>query len=94
MLALDRESEWKVPIVLTEAMRGEGVPELWDALTRAPRSSSRQTATLEERRRANLAAEVFAVASARAKTHIEEAVAEDPALAACSKPSRRASSTR
>src|SRR5512132_3314924 len=29
VLALDHESAWKVPIVLTEATRGEGVPELW-----------------------------------------------------------------
>jgi LAO/AO transport system kinase len=29
VLALDRERDWKVPIVLTEAQRGENVPELW-----------------------------------------------------------------
>ena len=34
VLALDHESDWKVPIVLTEAVRGEGVVELWDALAR------------------------------------------------------------
>src|SRR5437899_795059 len=79
VLALDRESDWKVPIVLTEAMRGEGIAELWEALERHRRHLEADGA-LEERRRANLAAEVFAVASARAKTHIEEAVAEDPAL--------------
>ena len=39
-----------------------------------------QDGALEERRRTNLAAEVFAVASARAKAHIEEAVAEEPEL--------------
>jgi anti-sigma-K factor RskA len=33
-----------------------------------------------ERRRRNLAGEVFAVASARAKQHIERAVADDPEL--------------
>ena len=79
VLALDRESDWKVPIVLTEAMRGEGIVELWEALERHRRHLEADGA-LEERRRANLAAEVFAVASARAKTHIEEAVAEDPEL--------------
>jgi putative protein kinase ArgK-like GTPase of G3E family len=35
---------------------------------------------LDERRRRNLAGEVFAVASARAKTHLEEAVREDAEL--------------
>jgi len=79
VLALDRDREWKVPIVLTEAMRGEGVAELWDALGRH-REHLDAGGALEERRRANLAAEVFAVASARAKLHIEEAVAEEPAL--------------
>src|SRR6185369_514574 len=30
VLALDRERAWKVPIVLTEAQRGENVPKLWE----------------------------------------------------------------
>ena len=60
-------------------MRGEGVVELWDALARH-RDHLETDGALEERRRANLAAEVFAVASARAKAHIEAAVAEDPEL--------------
>ena len=37
---------------------------------------------LDERRRQNLAGEVFAVASGRAKRHLEEAVAESPELGA------------
>jgi LAO/AO transport system kinase len=79
VLALDHESDWKPPIVLTEAVRGEGVRELWDALARH-RAHLETDGALEERRRANLAAEVFAVASARAKAHIEAAVSEDPEL--------------
>jgi hypothetical protein len=35
---------------------------------------------LEERRRTNLAGEVFAVASGRAKVHLERAVEGDPEL--------------
>ena len=35
---------------------------------------------LEERRRRNLSAEVFAVASARAKAHLQAAVADDAKL--------------
>ncbi len=79
VLALDRDRPWKVPIVLTEAMRGEGVPELWDALERH-RAHLEADGGLDARRRANLAAEVFAVASARAKAHLEQAVADDAEL--------------
>ena len=42
--------------------------------------TSRSDGRLEERRRRNLAGEVFAVASARAKAHLEHAVADDPEL--------------
>jgi LAO/AO transport system kinase len=67
------------PILLTEAMRGENVSELWEALE-AHRARLSQDGGLEERRRRNLAREVFAVASSRAKTHLEEAVADDDEL--------------
>ena len=32
VLALDRDRAWKVPIVLTEAQRGENVAELWEKI--------------------------------------------------------------
>src|ERR671933_716755 len=32
ILSLDREREWKPPIVLTEAVRSENVPELWERI--------------------------------------------------------------
>ena len=32
ILSLDRERKWKVPIVETEALRGHGVAELWQAV--------------------------------------------------------------
>jgi LAO/AO transport system kinase len=70
---------WKPPIVLTEAVRGENVPELWDKVEQH-RAHLRESGLLEERRRANLAREVFAVASSRAKQHLEQAVADDPEL--------------
>jgi LAO/AO transport system kinase len=79
ILSLDREREWQPPIVLTEATRGEGVPELWAELERH-REHLERDGGLEERRRRNLAGEVFAVASARAKQHLEQAVADDPEL--------------
>jgi GTPase len=79
VLSLDRESAWKPPIVLTEASRGENVPELW-AKIEEHRAFLAEEGRLEEQRRRNLAGEVFAVASARAKSHLQEAVAEDPEL--------------
>jgi len=79
ILALDTESEWRPPIVLTEATRGENVPELWEKIE-AHRAHLEESGQLDERRRRNLAGEVFAVASARAKQHLERAVADDPEL--------------
>jgi LAO/AO transport system kinase len=79
VLALDPDREWSVPIVLTEAVRGEGVPELWRAL-QEHREHLETGEELEQRRRSNLAAEVFAVASSRARAHLERAVAGEPAL--------------
>ena len=79
ILGLDKEREWRPPIVLTEATRGENVPELWERVVEH-RTYLESSGQLEERRRRNLAGEVFAVASARAKQHIERAVADDPEL--------------
>ena len=79
ILALDTEREWKPPIVLTEAVSGEGVPELWEKIVEHRRHLE-ESGTLAERRAANLAGEVFAVASARAKSRLEAAVAEDEEL--------------
>ena len=79
ILALDREREWKVPIVLTEAVRGEGVPALWEKLGEH-RGYLESEGLLEERRRKNLAGEVFAVATGRAKAHLQATVADDPEL--------------
>jgi LAO/AO transport system kinase len=79
VLSLDQESAWRPPIVLTEAARGENVAELW-AKIEEHQAFLQEEGRLEEQRRRNLAGEVFAVASARAKSHLEEAVAEDPEL--------------
>jgi LAO/AO transport system kinase len=79
ILALDRDREWRPPIVLTEATRGENVPELWEKIAEH-RAYLESSGRLDERRRRNLAGEVFAVASARAKQHIERAVQDDPEL--------------
>ena len=80
ILALDRERAWRPPIVLTEAVRGENVPELW-AKIQEHRGFLESEGLLEERRRKNLAGEVFAAATSRAKAHLQSAVAEKPELA-------------
>jgi LAO/AO transport system kinase len=79
ILSLDRDSAWKPPIVLTEATRGENIPELWEKVEEH-RAHLESGGLLEERRRKNLAGEVFAVASGRAKAHLQQAVADDPEL--------------
>jgi LAO/AO transport system kinase len=79
ILALDQERDWKPPVVLTESLRGENVPLLWQKLEEH-RAFLEEKGLLEERRRKNLAAEVFAVASSRAKEHLQAAVADDAEL--------------
>ncbi len=79
VLSLDKSRAWKPPIVLTEALRAEHVPELWEKVEEH-RGFLEAEGLLEQRRRENLAGEVFAVASARAKAHLEQAVADDAEL--------------
>ncbi|MDQ3065592.1 MAG: methylmalonyl Co-A mutase-associated GTPase MeaB [Actinomycetota bacterium] len=79
ILALDREREWRAPIVLTEALRGENVAELWGKVEEH-RTFLESDGLLEERRRKNLAGEVFAAATSRAKTHLQQTVADRPEL--------------
>jgi LAO/AO transport system kinase len=80
ILALNDADGWKPPIVLTEAVRGEGVAELWEQVC-LHRRYLEENDLIAARRGASLAREVFAVASARAKAHLEQAVAGDAELA-------------
>jgi LAO/AO transport system kinase len=68
------------PIVLTEAIDGTNIPELWEKLEEH-RTALERDGQLEARRRRNLAAEVFALASGRARMHLEGAVRDDAELA-------------
>jgi LAO/AO transport system kinase len=79
ILALDRERAWRPPIVLTEAVRGEGIAALWEKL-HEHRQHLETDGLLEERRRKNLAGEVFALASTRAKAHLQATVSDEPEL--------------
>jgi LAO/AO transport system kinase len=79
VLSLGPKEGWVPPIVLTEAMRGEGVDTLWEKIGEH-RAWLESDGELERRRRRNLAQEVFAVASIRARRHLEDAVRDDPEL--------------
>src|SRR5205814_9975763 len=78
-LATRPERGPQVPVLLTDAVRGEGVPALVEALD-ARLAALREDGGLERRRGANLAAEVFTLASSRARAHVEASVAGDEAL--------------
>jgi LAO/AO transport system kinase len=79
ILALDTDERWRAPIVLTEALQGEGIEELWEEIEQHRRYLE-ENRLLAERRAEHLAGEVFAVASARAKSHLEQAVTDNPEL--------------
>jgi LAO/AO transport system kinase len=77
VLALGPREGWQVPVVRTEAVRGEGVAKLMDKLAEH-RDYIQQEGTLRERRRRNLMNEVLAIATFRMRRELEESVREDP----------------
>ena len=79
VLSLAPREERRVQIVKTEAVRGDGVDKLLDALQRH-RSSIAQEGSLAERRRRNLMNEVLALAGARLQAALAAAVRDDPAV--------------
>jgi LAO/AO transport system kinase len=79
VLALGPAEGWRPPIVLTEALRGEGLEKLWEEIAEH-RAWLESDGELERRRRSNLAQEVFQVASTRARRHLESTVRDDPEL--------------
>jgi LAO/AO transport system kinase len=80
VLALGPEVSWKVPILSTEAAKGDGVDEL-AAQIAAHRDHIEAEGTLEERRARNLRNEVMELAAARLRRRLEEKVADDPEVA-------------
>ncbi len=79
---LDRSPEearasWRVPIVKTEAIRGEGVAELVERLDEH-RAYILGGDQLAARRRRNLRNEMLAIATARIRRRLEEDLREDP----------------
>ena len=76
IVALDPVRERRPAILLTEALRGEGVSELWDALERR-RSELDERGELDERRERNLSGEVEALALARLRGLVRRAMRDD-----------------
>jgi LAO/AO transport system kinase len=76
IVALDPVRERRPKILLTEALRGEGVPELWNALE-ARRSQLVERGELEQRRRRNMAAEVEALAVGRIRQRVQATMTDD-----------------
>jgi LAO/AO transport system kinase len=80
VLALGPQEGWEVPIIRTEAVRGEGIEELADRLSEH-RAFIKAEGTLSERRRRNLMNEVLAIATYRMRRELEASVREDPDVA-------------
>jgi LAO/AO transport system kinase len=76
VLSLAPQHGWRVPIVKTEAHRGEGVDVLADKLAEH-RAHVEAEGTLSERRRRNLRNEVLGLATVRLRRELEASVAED-----------------
>ncbi|MGO9819417.1 MAG: methylmalonyl Co-A mutase-associated GTPase MeaB [Solirubrobacteraceae bacterium] len=81
VLSLGPRADWQVPIIRTDSVRGEGVPELADKLA-AHREHIVAAGTLSARRRRNLMNEVLAIATFRLRRELEESVREDPEVQA------------
>ena len=79
VLALGPKEGWQVPIVKTEAIRGEGVEELADKLAEH-RAYIHGEGTLSERRRRNLMNEVLGLATFRMRRELEASLRDDPAV--------------
>jgi LAO/AO transport system kinase len=81
VLSLAPHEGWRVPIVKTEAVRGEGVAELEEKLAEH-RAYVEAEGTLSERRRRNLENEVLGIAAMRLRHTLQATLREDPGVQA------------
>ncbi|MGZ5341263.1 MAG: methylmalonyl Co-A mutase-associated GTPase MeaB [Solirubrobacterales bacterium] len=79
VLTLGPDVSWRVPILRTEAAKGEGVAELAEKIAEH-REHIEAEGTLEKRRARNLRNEVLELAAARMHRTLEESVGDDPAI--------------
>jgi LAO/AO transport system kinase len=80
VLAIGPEQSWKVPVVRTEATKGEGIEELL-ADVDEHRAHIEAEGTLADRRARNLRAEVIGIAAARLRRDLERRLRDDPDFA-------------
>jgi LAO/AO transport system kinase len=80
VLAIGPERSWKVPVVRTEATKGEGVEALVEGIDEH-RAHIEAEGTLTERRARNLRAEVVGIAASRLRRDLERRLDADPAFA-------------
>jgi LAO/AO transport system kinase len=79
VLSLGPQEGWRVPILKTEASRGEGIAELAEKIGEH-HAFIREQGTLAERRRRNLMNEVLALATARLRRRLEAQVRDDESV--------------
>jgi LAO/AO transport system kinase len=79
VLSLGDQSGWRVPIVKTEAVRGEGIEEVAQKLLEH-RAFLEEEGTLAERRRRNLFNEVVGIATFRMRHALEKTLKDDPEI--------------
>jgi LAO/AO transport system kinase len=81
VLSLAPQGDWPVPIIKTEAHRGEGVETLAEKLAEH-RKFVEDGGQLAERRRRNLMNEVLGIATVRLRRALEASLHEDPEVQA------------
>ena len=79
VLSLGPQEGWRVPIVKTEASRGEGIEELDERIAEHHQHIAEQ-GTLAERRRRNLMNEVLALATARLRRRLDAEARDDDSV--------------
>jgi LAO/AO transport system kinase len=80
VLAIGPERSWTVPVVRTEATKGDGIGELVERIDEH-RTHIEGEGTLAERRARNLRAEVVGIASSRMRRGLEGRLDADPNFA-------------
>jgi LAO/AO transport system kinase len=79
VLSLGPSGTWRVPIIRTEAAKGEGVAELAEKIGEH-RAHIEAEGTLDERRARNLRNEVLELAASRMRRRLEAAVGDDSSV--------------
>jgi GTPase len=76
ILSLGPQHGWRIPIVKTEAARGQGVDELLERIARH-QAHLEEEGKLAERRRRNLMNEVIAIAAGRMRRELVASLEDD-----------------